>query len=88
MVKGVSRQVIVVRGPDPQLFEQAIFILKDEAVGKGITDEMLLQEAQSVLRRSPLNHPVEAGRTRKLGPIWACFGAALTGAVWLVTTLL
>ena len=34
MVKGISRQVIVVHSPDPKLFEQAIFILKDGAVGK------------------------------------------------------
>ena len=27
MVKGISRQVIVVHAPDPKLFEQAIFIL-------------------------------------------------------------
>ena len=35
MVKGISRQVIVVHSPDPKLFEQAIFILKDNAVGGG-----------------------------------------------------
>ena len=35
MVKGVSRQVIVVHSPDKELFDQAIFILKDEAVEKG-----------------------------------------------------
>lgn len=35
MVKGISRQVIVVHSPDPKLFEQAIFILKDNAVGEG-----------------------------------------------------
>ena len=29
MVKGISRQVIVVHGQDKALFEQAIFILKD-----------------------------------------------------------
>ena len=28
VVKGVSRQVIVVKEPDPRFFEQAIFILK------------------------------------------------------------
>ena len=28
MVKGISKQVIVVHSPDPKLFEQAIFILK------------------------------------------------------------
>ena len=46
MVKGISRQVIVVHSPDPKLFEQAIFILKDEAVAQGVTDELLLKEAQ------------------------------------------
>ena len=38
MVKGVSRQVIVVRPPDTKLFEQAIFLLRDGADG-GISDE-------------------------------------------------
>ena len=33
MVKGISRQVIVVQSPEPKMFEQAIFILKDEAIG-------------------------------------------------------
>ena len=31
MVKGISRQVIVVHSPDPKLFEQAIFILPNTA---------------------------------------------------------
>ena len=51
MVKGISRQVIVVHAPDPKLFEQAIFILKDD-VGEGITDEALLKEARSAIRGS------------------------------------
>lgn len=39
MVKGISRQVIVVRSPDPKLFEQAIFILREDALGKdGMSD--------------------------------------------------
>ena len=83
MVKGISRQVIVVNAPEPKLFEQAIFILKDSAVGKeGVTDEVLLQEAKQ-LRGSP--------RKRKLwmyGPVWACGGAVLTGLAWLLTVLL
>ena len=36
MVKGISRQVIVVHAPEPKLFEQAIFILNDDAVASGI----------------------------------------------------
>ena len=83
MVKGISRQVIVVNAPEPKLFEQAIFILKDNAVGKeGVTDEVLLQEAKQLIG-SP--------RKRKLwmyGPVWACGGAVLTGLAWLLTVLL
>ena len=35
MTKGTSRRVIVVDSPDTGLFEQAIFILKDEALRSG-----------------------------------------------------
>ena len=45
MVKGVSRQVIVVRPPDTKLFEQAIFSCRDGADG-GISDEALLRQAR------------------------------------------
>ena len=84
MVKGVSRQVIMVHSPGEELFEQAIFILKDEAVGKGVTDEMLLREAQQAIRSG-------GGKRRRLwlyGPVWACGGAILTGIVWLITAIL
>ena len=50
MVKGISRQVIVVQSPEPKLFEQAIFILSDAAVDQGVTDEMLLRQAQKLIR--------------------------------------
>ena len=86
MVKGISRQVIVVHAPDPNLFEQAIFILKDSAVGsEGITDAALLKEA---------NRLIHAGASRKKGvrqlrgAVWACAGAAVTGIAWLLCSLL
>ena len=83
MVKGISRQVIVVQSPDPKLFEQAIFILKEDALKKGgVTDDILLQEAKRLM-----NTP----KKRKLyqcGPVWACGGAMLTGIVWLLTSFL
>ena len=46
LVKGVSRQVIVVKAPDPRFFEQAIFILKEDAFGRGVTADDVLQEAR------------------------------------------
>ena len=86
MVKGISRQVIVVHSPDPKLFEQAIFILKDDVVSQGITDDLLLKEAQKTIRCS-----VSGEKRRKLsmyGPVWAAGGAVLTGLAWLMTAML
>ena len=83
MVKGISRQVILVHSPDPKLFEQAIFILKDGQ--EGITDDQLLKEATRLINEQ------RQTRRRKLpayGAFWACAGAMIMGAVWLTTVLL
>lgn len=86
MVKGISRQVIVVKSPDPKLFEQAIFILKDEAIGaEGITDELLLKEAKKIIRGT---NRVPRQKWLHWGPAWACGGAVVTGLLWLATSLL
>ena len=83
MVKGISRQVIVVQSPDPKLFEQAIFILKEDAVGaEGITDEALLKEANRLIRS-----PRAKLQPSYAGPAWACCGALLTGLIWVVSLL-
>ena len=84
MVKGNSRQVIVVNAPDQKLFEQAIFILRDGAVRpEGITDEALLKEAKQYISLSPKRR----GILKNEGPLWACGGAAVTGVVWLLSML-
>ena len=82
MVKGNSRQVIVVHNPDQKLFDQAIFILRDDAVGSGITDEMLLKSADKILHSD--------GRKNKnfSGPVWAFGGAICVGLLWLLTALI
>ena len=83
MVKGISRQVIVVHAPEPKLFEQAIFILKEDALKHGgVSDDVLLQEAKKLM-----NTP----KRRKLylyGPIWAAGGGLVIGAVWLLSVIL
>ena len=82
MVKGISRQVIVLHSPEEKMFEQAIFILKDGALGQdGVTEEALLQEAKKLLH-------VKKKSMRCRGPVWACGGALVTGLVWLITVLL
>jgi len=85
MVKGISRQVIVVEAPEPKLFEQAIFILK-ENMGEGITDEALPKEARQAMRGKE-----DSGRKRHVylyGAFWAAAGSLATGLVWLATVLI
>ena len=80
MVKGISRQVIVVQSPEPELFEQAIFILKDGQ--PKVTDEVLLKEAKRLINQT--------GPKKKnyfYGPVWACGGAMVTGFLWIITHL-
>lgn len=80
MVKGISRQVIVVQSPEPDMFEQAIFILKDGQ--KGVTDEALLKEAKKLINASA----PKRRRQYTFAPMWAFIGALATGVAWLIST--
>ena len=79
MVKGISRQVIVVQSPEPKMFEQAIFILKDGQTG--VTEETLLKEARKLINASA---PPRKARYSP-APMWAFVGALATGIVWLIS---
>ena len=79
MVKGISRQVILVQSPETRLFEQAIFILKENA--ESVSDDQLLREAKQIMGNC-------GKRKRLYGPLWACGGAVLTGVIWLFTIFL
>ena len=86
MVKGTSRQVIMVHSPETKMFEQAIFILREDALGEGISDDLLLKEAQKAIHGSDKRE-----KRRHLflyGFVWMGLGAFLMGMVWLVTAIL
>lgn len=85
MVKGISKQVIVVQSPEPELFEQAIFILKERAVSQGVSDEALLKEAKRLIAGSGSR---QKKRSAYSGPVWAAGGVLLTGLIWFLTSML
>ena len=86
MVKGVSRQVIVVRSPDRKMFEEAIFLLNERAVGsEGVTDQELLKEAEKAFHCS---RKKRHSRLLACGPLWALAGAAFTGCIWLLSAFI
>ena len=82
MVKGVTRQVILVEPTDRQRFEKAIFILRDG--GRESADE-LLRQAREIAAGA-----MGEGRPPRRLPGWAYLtaGAAATGAVWLAVSLI
>lgn len=84
MIKGISRQVIVVQSKDKKLFDQAIFILSDTAVKQeGVTDEDLLREANSLMKNR---------NSQKIGifvPVLSgILGACICCAIWFIVSLL
>jgi len=83
MVKGISKQVVLVKPQGETAFEQAIFIVKDGAAG--ITEQELLRQAVSAAAE-------DAGisKSRKhLGDVFAFLtGAGLVGLSWLLSVLI
>jgi len=83
MVRGTTRQVVVVKGQNPKLFEQAIFLIRDEALANGgITEEALLAEARQACKENAASISIKS----KL--IWTFLGSFLTGIVWIISSLI
>ena len=89
MVKGISRRVVVVDSPDQHFFEQAIFIVRNDAAGEGVTSRELVEEARRVARDYASGDKGRfARRWRELSPmVYTLMGAAGSGLVWLIVTL-
>lgn len=92
MVKGISRRVIVVDSPDPRIFEQAIFIIRNEAAtgGGGVTSQQLVDQAVRIAKNYARTHGGTAPATRfRLTPwLSALLGGAAIGLVWLLVCLI
>ena len=85
MVKGISRRVIVVDSPDPQIFEQAIFILRTD--GGGVSSQQLVDLAVRIAKNYARCQGLPRRRVRVPGWLWAAIGAAAIGLTWLLCTL-
>ena len=85
MVKGVSKQVVVVKPPQGGMFEEAIFILKEDACG--VDAGQVLREACAVA-----NDYVTQNCTAKSRYIpailFAAAGALITGGARLLTAII
>lgn len=86
MVKGTSRRVIVVDSPDPNFFEQAIFIVKNDVFTReGVTQQQVLGEACRIARGYAQAHGISQ---RRKVPGWVWWLAAAGGCLAALVLLL
>lgn len=90
MVRGTSRRVIVVDSPDTELFEQAIFIVRNDAVNRnGVTAQRLVDEACRVARTCGRTATCRRSILRRGSPVlWGCAGAGGIALAWLLSILI
>ena len=88
MVKGVTRRVIVVKSPDPRYFEEAIFIVKEDAVLTGVDQGRVLEEARAVANGYVKQQVYRRGVLAKVPPLgYLAVGAVLSAAAIALTGL-
>lgn len=90
MVKGISRRVIMVRNPDPRFFEQAIFLLREDALSQdGVTADQVVAEARQVATGYIRRNSSVGRRLSRFAPLaYTGLGAGLTGLAWCLTAFL
>ena len=89
MVKGTTRQVMVVNSPDGDLFEQAIFLLKADSLEKqGITERQIIEEARRLTGSCTEPAKNRKGKKRIYPFVWSTLGAGFTGLVWFLIHLI
>ena len=91
LVKGTSRRVVVVESPDPHLFEQAIFILRKDALDRaGVSAKDVIAEAAELAANCTAG--MKRRRQFRLSalPRWLCTlaGAGGISLLWLAATIL
>lgn len=90
VVKGITRQVILVKSPDPKLFEEAIFIVKEEAMNReGISAEQVIRQARQAADGYLKGNRVKRSLLEKVsGPVWALGGAVAASGCWVAALCL
>ena len=88
VVKGTARRVIIVDSPDPLVFEEAIFVVRDDFLKKpNVSQKELMRQARAAAK----NYVGGVGKKRVFGflfrspaPFIAAAGAAVTGLAYVI----
>lgn len=90
VVKGMNKRVVVVKSPDPKVFEQAIFIVREDFRPGPGGEVDVLKEAEKVANDYLKNAgPASQKLLARIPPTaFAAVGALLMGLVWLTLRFL
>lgn len=85
MVKGLSRKVIIVKSPDPKIFEQAIFIVRDDYLAsQGVGQKELMKQAKRAAN-GYVDQTYGWHRFQNIPPIvFSLAGASVIAVLWAV----
>ena len=86
VVKGISKRIIVVKSPDQNIFEQAIFIIREDYAGQsGLSERDVYMEATKAANRylGTKRHTAARAVASLRAPLYAAAGAAATGLAWI-----
>ena len=90
MVRGTNRRVVVVRSPDPQIFEEAIFVIREDLFRREDSADKVLRQARQAAN-AYLRRTTGFGRRNRLfrlpASLYAGLGAAAAGIAWLAFRL-
>lgn len=87
MVKGITRRVVMVKSPDPKIFDEAIFLVREDAKSGGVTTEEIMREARDAAENY-IRENEGAKLPFRLPPyVYALLGAGGTGLAWLLTAI-
>lgn len=93
VVKGISKRIIVVPSPDPKIFEQAIFIVREDFAGQtGVGEKELLRQARQAANGYLRSGGNGGGLSKKVVPalrglMYAVAGAAATALAWVMVAM-
>ena len=89
MVRGTNRRVIVVKSPDPKVFEEAIFIIREDLFHRDQSAKAVMRQARKAagayLRTAA--PPRRRLRLRLPAPAYAAAGALAAAIAWLALRL-
>ena len=89
MIKGAQKRLIVVKTTGSPFFDEAYFVLRNEATGNGKVKSDMLSEANRILRDSTLTPSPTRRRRAGLRPFLLGFlGGAAASALILLFFLL